>query len=85
MGVSILDMKPIRRSADRSPVYRFNTPFSSRGVSTLNIVDKTPNEAQSRGDEWARKAEREGILAVCLGVTQVEGGFSAVVNIQTRI
>jgi hypothetical protein len=82
-NISVLDLKPVGRFADGSPIYRFSVGFPTRGVQEVGPAFATPQEAYAHGGVELRKyeaADPMGNMGAVLGVTEVEGGgFRAVI------
>jgi hypothetical protein len=81
--VPILDITPVGRYADGSPIYRFHTSFPTRAVRAAGDICPTPEEAIEHGREIVQRYERAdpyGNMGEVLGVTEVGDGYRPVIN-----
>lgn len=69
--------------ADWSPIYSFHTSFPSSGVHAIKEGDADPKVAYQMGLEYLRdykSADPYGNMGECLGVTERDGCYYAVIN-----
>lgn len=82
--VKILDLTPVSRYMDGSPVYSFHTSFPSRGVRKLGAKHPTPDGAFEQGQGYVadfRRSSYPGGMGEVLGVVKSEDGqYHAVIN-----
>lgn len=82
--IPILDMKPIARFADGSPVYAFSTSYPTRGVRVLEEGWDDPAVAYALGQSAVHEyTQRDlmGNMGEVLGVAKRDDGYHAVINL----